>query len=729
MAEKAHPDVNDTLRNEGPEGVRARHDEAHKTNGANGHQQSAEDAEIERLARLSAIQYEHERKEAAERLGVRAAVLDKLVEAERAKSGNGDDGKKQGHAISLPEPEPWPEPVAGAELLNEIAKAIRRHVVLSNHACDTCALWVLHTYLLDCFVVSPRLCARSPMKGCGKTTLEDVMGRLVLRPLPTANVTPAAIFRVVEAHRPTLLIDEADTFVSQNDELRGVLNSGHRKGGSVLRTVGDDHEPRSFATYSACVIALIGTLPDTLHDRSVVVELRRRLRSEAVEGFRPDRAGHLDVLARKAARWAKDNEALVAGADPDMAGLVNREADNWRPLLAIADAAGGKWPEGVRKAAEQAHEANGVDRLEVLLGDIRAIFVATNAQELKSAVLVDALVALEGHPWAEFGRSRKPLTQSRLARLLSPLPVVPEVIRFGNETPRGYRLAQFKDAFDRYLPNDIHADSLSGASEPQQRNKCDETGTSEPFQGATEGDPLRFGSATLEPEDLEGSMLHFETATENECCGSKTDEKANNDGLCCGVADESAEKGLCAQCHGPVPDAPLVTGPGFPAGGVYLHVQCRRFWTPPPSGIPFVITHLMKVRLRERGYSDAQIATLTPAEAHAALGGRGQEGKEPYTVLGPAPGGERCHSCGKGGALRIKYRGEVDAWHERCVDKHIAAMANPPVEIPDQRSDLDPSQKDELRSLGLTDEDIAEMTPEEAHAALRGAADDAAGDQ
>jgi putative DNA primase/helicase len=99
-------------------------------------------------------------------------------------------------------------------------------------------------YLLDCFLVSPRLCARSPMKGCGKTTLEDVLGRIVLRPLPTANVSPPAIFRVVEAHRPTLLIDEADTFVSQKDELRGVLNSGHRKGRSVLRTVGDDHEPR-----------------------------------------------------------------------------------------------------------------------------------------------------------------------------------------------------------------------------------------------------------------------------------------------------------------------------------------------------------------------------------------------------------------------------------------------------------------------------------------------------
>ena len=59
------------------------------------------------------------------------------------------------------------------------------------------------------------------------------------------------------------MIDEADSFLRDNEELRGVLNSGHRKGGAVLRNVGDDHEPRSFSTYSACAIALIGQLPPT----------------------------------------------------------------------------------------------------------------------------------------------------------------------------------------------------------------------------------------------------------------------------------------------------------------------------------------------------------------------------------------------------------------------------------------------------------------------------------
>ena len=131
----------------------------------------------------------------------------------------------------MPEPEPWPEPVNGAELLGRSAASIRRHVVMSDHAADTAALWGLHTYLLDCFGISPRLAITSPEKGCGKTTLLDVLSRLVTRPLPTANATAAAIFRIVEMQQPTLLIDEADTFLSENGELRGILNSGHRQGG------------------------------------------------------------------------------------------------------------------------------------------------------------------------------------------------------------------------------------------------------------------------------------------------------------------------------------------------------------------------------------------------------------------------------------------------------------------------------------------------------------------
>ena len=445
------------------------------------------DAEIERLAKLSAIQYEQERKAAAEQLNVRASILDRLVQAERERLGLCGDDAKQGQAIALPEPQPWPQPVDGPALLDGIAEALARHVVMPEYARHATALWIVHCYLLDCFLVSPRLGVRSPMKRCGKTTLLDIIGRLIWRPLPTANVTAAALFRVVEAYRPTLLVDEADTFLAEADELRGVLNSGHRKGGQVLRTVGDEHEPRSFSTYSAVAIAVIGNLPDTLADRSVIVDLKRRLPSESIESFRSDRAAHLDVLARQTTRWAADNAARVAEVDPVMpASLYNRDADNWRPLLAIAEVTGGEWPERARAAALKAQEASGGDDatlVELLLGDIRDTFAkrkknkVERPEEIPSGILVEGLVAIEGRPWAELGRSRKPLTQNRLARLLKPLAIAPGNVGPEENRVRGYLLEQFKEAFSRYL-------GPEGASEPPSRPECDEMGTSADFTTA-----------------------------------------------------------------------------------------------------------------------------------------------------------------------------------------------------------------------------------------------------
>jgi putative DNA primase/helicase len=372
----------------------------------------------------------------------------------------------------------------------------------------------------------------------------------VLRPLPTANVTPAALFRVIQGYRPTLLVDEADTFLYENDELRGVLNSGHRKGGSVLRTVGDEHEPRAFATYAPCVIALIGVLPDTLHDRAVTVDLKRRLRSEAIEPFRPDRADQLDVLARKAARWTQDNAERIAAADPAMpAGLINRAADNWRPLLAIADAAGGMWPERARKAAQASRNAEGDDasRLELLLGDIRVI--SEGKFEMPSADLVKALVAMDGRPWAEMGKAGRPLTQNKLARMLKPLKITTENIRVGEEVSKGYVFKHFEEAFSRYLPPE-------GASEPFNRYNADEMGTSEPFQ-----------TATPKPDVADGKC-----------------EKPNNDGHCSGRTDGKGGNGdgghighVCAQCRRVPPDGLEEL---FPVGRdlVPLHPECHRFY-------------------------------------------------------------------------------------------------------------------------------------------------------
>jgi Protein of unknown function (DUF3631) len=310
------------------------------------------DTELDRLAKLSVLEYEREREHAAKRLGIhRIGELDKLVKALRPKKRDARPSG-QGKALKLMSPEPWPYPVVGTELLNTIAETIRTYVVLAPEEADAVALWCVHTHAIDAAQQTPRLAITSPEKRCGKTTLLAILSHLVDKPLGAESITAAAMFRVVEMVRPTLLVDEADTFIGGNDELRGIIDSGHRPTGSVVRTVGDDHEPRSFSTYSAMAIARIGKSHGTIADRSIRVSLHRRRREELVRRFRDDRAHALDNLGRQSARWVADHLSVLQNADPEMpSALHDRAADNWRLLLAIADAVGGNWPDRARQTA------------------------------------------------------------------------------------------------------------------------------------------------------------------------------------------------------------------------------------------------------------------------------------------------------------------------------------------------------------------------------------------
>jgi putative DNA primase/helicase len=383
-----------------------------------------DDAELEQLARMPLLEYERMRRAAGERLGIkRLSMLDVLVRSKRAELGFVED-TKAGRPIEFPTPESWPEPVEGSSLLEAISSAIGGYVVMPEHAHYVCALWVVHTYMLDQLMISPRLAVRSPTKQCGKSTLLDVLRCLVLRPLRASNLTASVAFRVIERRQPTLLVDEADTFLFKDETLRGVLD-GNRRGEQVLRNVSDEHEPRAFSTFCAAAIAVIGQLPGTLTDRSVAIDLKRRLPSEPIERFRFDRVAHLDQLARQIARWVNDNGARIGQLDPELPpSIYNRTADNWLPLLALADVAGGAWPDRARTAMLQAYAGAAGDdtsRIELLLGDVRDIFDTLESDRLSSAALIEHLVEIMPRPWAEYGKSGKPITQNKLARLLQPL--------------------------------------------------------------------------------------------------------------------------------------------------------------------------------------------------------------------------------------------------------------------------------------------------------------------
>jgi hypothetical protein len=176
---------------------------------------------------------------------------------------------------------------------------------------------------------------------------------------------------------------------------------------------------------------------------------------EAIEPFRSDRTERLDQLARKSARWALDYAEHIRSSDPLLpAGVVNRAADNWRPLVTIADAAGGEWPMLAREAVQRATETTDDESIRVLLlSDVRTIFAQRKVDRLPSVEMINALIAIEERPWAEWKRG-KPMSPNSLARQLAPFGIAPETIRVGDKTPKGYLLAHFQDAFTRYLPGE-----------------------------------------------------------------------------------------------------------------------------------------------------------------------------------------------------------------------------------------------------------------------------------
>jgi len=360
----------------------------------------------------------------------------------------------------VPDTQPWPEPVDGAAVLDALLALVLRYVVITKAQAIAMALWVLHTFTILAWEHSPICAVVSPTRRCGKSTLLSVAYALVYRPLVCANVTPAVVFRLIEAEHPTLLLDEADTWLSDEaSELRGIVNSGHAKTTAVVaRCVGDEHEVATFSTWAPKLIAMIGRPPATILDRSIVIAMRRKAKTEAV---RPLRSRPLELEAlpirQQLRRWADDHLTDLAGAEPAVPDALNdRQADSWRPLLALADDLGGAWPEMARQAAltlsGQGDDAED-DALPIqLLTDIRTSFEAEGTTDhLETTQLLDRLKQMQERPWEDYGKHGKGLNAHGLSRMLRPFDIDgPLKIRVGAKTVRGYRRDAFSDAWNRY---------------------------------------------------------------------------------------------------------------------------------------------------------------------------------------------------------------------------------------------------------------------------------------
>lgn len=355
------------------------------------------------------------------------------------------------------------------ELLEDVEALVRRYVVVTDEQAIAITLWVAHVFAFAAASTTPYLHVSSATPRAGKSRLLEVLEALLGedRCMFTMNVSPAALYRVIDANPGTaVLVDESDRLLAGNreraEELAGLINSGfRRRGGHAVRMVGQGAKltPQRFRTFAPKAIAGIGTLPDTVADRAIPIRMRRRLPSEPIERFREADAESAASVREVLETWAIETTiAALSSARPGLPReLDDRAQDAWEPLLAIADGAGERWAMRARAAAITLHGAAAEyveEALELLA--LRHVREALEGDRMFSTAIVEALVRREDGPWAEWWGAdvsvgRSVAAARRLARLLKPFGIQPRQLRIGDRTAKGYDAIDLQDAAARYL--------------------------------------------------------------------------------------------------------------------------------------------------------------------------------------------------------------------------------------------------------------------------------------
>lgn len=372
-------------------------------------------------------------------------------------------------------------PPNGAELLDEAHKLLTTYCALpSPEAADAIVLWCAATHALPALPFAPRLSVRSATKRSGKSRVLEIISPLSHRPLATVNATVAAIFRSLGGdHPPTLIFDEVDSIfgsrkvAENNEDLRGLINAGFERGKPALRCSGPSLIPTEFATFAMGALAGIGSLPDTIEDRSIIIHMKRRKPSEAVRPFRVRRdRPALDELGQRLAAWLQQADviAVLDVAQPET-DLEDRAADVWEGLLMVAGLAGGDWPERARRASKRLTAESASDESETsmpvqLLQDLREAFEFIKSDHVPTEILLKHVKDLDGTPWSDMD-----LTAHRLGRMLREFGIKSTRDTTGNK--RGYRRADFTDAWERYPAAHASEASESVNTPPDQAKRSD----------------------------------------------------------------------------------------------------------------------------------------------------------------------------------------------------------------------------------------------------------------
>ena len=418
---------------------------------------------VTQLATLKMIDYDRVRKEKATQLKVRPATLDAMVKAERENLKSDDS--------PFADIEPWDEAVNPAQLLDDITHTIQRFIVLDKHQAQAAALWVSTCWFIDMIDCAPIALINAPERACGKTQLLTVLAKLAPRTTQASGISPSVLFRMIEAYQPTLFIDEIETVLKDNEELRGLINAGHtRDSAYVWRSVskGDDFEPKLFTVWGMKAIAGINAikLAETVTSRSIVFELRRKTISENVERLRRAEAELFNILASQLARFAEDYAAEVKQARPLLPDdLGDRDQDNWEPLLQVAHVAGGHWPDTALKTALKLSSATTkpISSANELLADIQEVYDAKKVIKITTTELINTLCEDTEKSWATYNRGKQ-LSPKQLSNKLKDYGITSKTIRIGYDTAKGYEVDQFKDAFERYLSDPLILPSQSNNS-------------------------------------------------------------------------------------------------------------------------------------------------------------------------------------------------------------------------------------------------------------------------
>jgi Protein of unknown function (DUF3631) len=351
-------------------------------------------------------------------------------------------------------------------LLDEICKFLRQYISFTSEAQPAViALWIVHTWFVDCFEFTPYLHVFSPTRSCGKSHLLECIAKLVRNVLSTVSLTVAALFRTIEQDQPTLLIDEVDTIFSkgnENEELRAILNAGFERGSKVRRCVGPNHDLKDFAVFCPKALAGIGRLPDTVGDRCIPIHLIAKKKSDKVQRFRKR---EVNVQGQAAALEAYSQKPEIAEAlrngRAELPEISDRQNDIAEGLIVIADLAGGDWPGKVRKSLIELFSAKEEDNTGVqLLASCRDAF-GEGQDRITTKDLLDKLIEEEtGTPWAHWWENDLNKTPpnirgpaANIARLLRPFGIKAVVIKLpDNTTARGYLRKDFEDNWNRYCP-------------------------------------------------------------------------------------------------------------------------------------------------------------------------------------------------------------------------------------------------------------------------------------